>query len=593
MTFVVYCVVLIKMFFQNRQNEQALIDYVKNVKTIVKRNFFIKHYGHLQTTTKIRRANSKTDYLYDESFNDKAFVVDWKFTDNGCTAAVCFPFYKPASTCKPDTHAHNISDNVIACQPACYALSGILNPNYARWIDHKCVNIDARAVAIMQDAALRPNPTGRDTYTIRVDFPDASRQFVAHVDADYCNQFGMILSEHQCKTTEGTMGYVVSFFTGESLIKMYRLSTDRAGEAIMKFISSRESNTKSTFTNTVPEYMNSIKSWKSNVAATNQNEDLQMPISLNRLGIIDDNREWIDGKIVFKRKRRETVRQVVDNVVNDVIENPYDLVSGIMVDHVISAAKKHVTKLKKIAESNSDVLLRKYVNGSIISHIQSATIKHMTADVVATQTSKMIAISSRLSTAALTGVGILSIVGPVLDLFWATCWDPMHMTFKPLDDNDLRNIIQTSAVNMWKNAVPLEYTPEYAWDNYYGRDIDIEEIMYTTISVAIAEYVSSIKSTAMGSSIINTNAEHFYDTVINYPTLPDVVKRALELRNLSWNLTIVGTCMMTVMRVTMAKFLCIMVIVTILLVYKTFNSISEYYKNMGYDYDMSTASYII
>lgn len=211
---------------------------------------------------------------------------------------------------------------------------------------------------------------------------------------------------------------------------------------------------------------------------------------------------------------------------------------------------------------------------------------------VAAQTGKMIAMSARLSSAALTGVGVISIVGPVLDLFWSTCWDPLHMTFKPLDDDDLRRIIQTGAVQMWKDSVPLEYTPEYAWDSYYGQDVEHAGIMYSTISLAIAEYAASITRTAMGSAIISTDT-NFYDTVMGYAASPDVVNRAIGLRRLAYATSVAGTCAMSVFGVTFYKFMCVMIAATALIVYKMYANAVEYYATVGYDYSMSSVSYII
>jgi len=484
-----------------------------------------------------------------------------------------------------------VSDNVIACQPACYAVRGIINPNYGRWIAGKCVNIDTHTLAIIQDAALRPDPSGRDTHTIRVEFPEASRQFVAHVDGDYCKQFGMVLSDHQCSTTDGVVGSIVSFFTGDSLIKMYRLGTDVTEDAIVKFISNR--NATSNFKSTVPEYMKSHSAWKSNSMRGPAGQPIDTPVSLRRMGVIDENREWVDGKIVFRRrKRRDAARRMFDSIANDVINNPYNVVTGIMVDHVISATKRHVMTLKKIATAGSATLLKKYGSLATVNAIQSAAIRHAAVDAVAAQTGKMIAMSVRLSSAALTGVGLISIVGPVLDLFWSTCWDPLHMTFKPLNDGDLKRIIQTGAVQMWQNSVPLEYTPEYAWDSYYGQDIDHAHIMYTTISLAIAEYAASVKYTAMGSLTDAAGAD-FYATGMRYAASPDVVNRVIKLRKLAYTVSVAGTCAMTVLGVTLCKFLCAVIAATALIVYKTYASAVEYYASTGYDHDTSYAAYIV
>lgn len=582
------------MFFNNSRDQESLDNYIKNVKTAVKRNLFIQKYAHIHTNTSIRMADPDTDYIYDESFRDRAFIIDWKFSREGCDAASCFPLYKPASTCTIDTKPIQTHPTITSCGPACFAVRGVINPFYARWINTKCINMDAGVIAFFLDPALRANPTGRDSYTMTVKFPNESREFVATVDSGYCRQFGMVYDSvnGQCDTTSSSAGYVVSFFTGESLIKIFRLGANHIDDFFVSLLSRARSDAIENETNptTTTETAEEIRQkWISTTGVPLP--VLDIPISLTKLGIITDGDIWTNGTVTHRSVRTkrnvESVydksRSLFDKISDDIIKSPYSVIGGFAVDHVITRAKKYIIQLKK------NLLINTRIMSTVEKRVASSVIRHMTIDRVVVETGKMVTLSAKLSTAALSAVGLISIIGPVLDLFWAMCWDPLYMTFRPMSDADARKIIQTAAVNKWKTD-PVEFLPENAWDNYYGAtEKKYDEIMYGTLTQATMDYIKSRTVSAMGSQI--SNEQLFDDRVLNYDTMPSFCMRLRELRNVTTVLSIMGGCMVFVIEKWFIIFV-VIVVISIILNLKIYHTIRDYNKNMTSNM-MDSVEYII
>lgn len=581
------------MFFNNSRDQESLDNYIKNVKTAVKRNLFIQKYANIHTITTVSLADPDTDYIYDESFRDRAFKIEWKFSREGCDAASCFPLYKPASTCTIDTKPMQIHPTITSCGPACFAVPGVINPFYARWINTKCINMDAGVIAFFLDPALRANPTGRDSYTMTVKFPNESREFVATVDAGYCNQFGMVYDSvnGQCDTTSSTAGYVVSFFTGESLIKIFRLGTNHVDDFFVSLLSRARGDAKNETEPATNETADDIrKKWISNTGGNDASPILDIPISLSKLGIAEGD-TWTNGTVVRRSARSkrnvgsvyDESRALFDKVSDDILKSPYDIVGGFAVDHAITRAKKYIIQLKR------NLLINTRAMSEIEKRVASSVIRHMTIDRVVVETGKMISLSAKLSTAALSAVGLVSIIGPVLDLFWTMCWDPLYMTFRPMTDADAKKIIQTAAVNKWKNE-PMEFLPENAWDNYYGSgEKKYDEIMYDTLTRATMEYIKSRTVSAMGSRI--SDEQPFDDRVLNYDTMPSLCMRLRELHSITAVLLTMGGCMIFAIEKWFIAFI-VIVVVSMVLNLKIYHTVRDYNKNMNNSL-MDKVEYII
>lgn len=574
---------------------------MENVKTVVKRNLFVQKYKHLRTTTTIRAADPHDDYIYEDAFRDRAFVAEWKFTPDSCERAGCFPLYTPARTCQPDTPPKRVHPSITACGPACYAVSGAMNPFYSRWAGTKCITMDAAAIAFFIDPALRADPTGRDSYTMTVRFPpNETREFVATVDAGYCDQFGMVYDTAMgsCETTNSTAGAVVSFFTGESLIKMFRLSTDGAEEFFASLISRSDlthrlagADTTDTGTSAAAAREQWLRTQPGAAATTN--DVIATPVSLSALGLNAPGDVWTDtggGGVTnrgsSKRSKRSTssenVRSFVDKVADDLIKNPQNtvggIVGGVVTDHAVTRAKKYIVQLKKTLLINTSAMT------DIERRVASTVVRRMTIDRVAVETGKMIALSARLSTAALSTVGIVSVIGPILDLFWATCWDPLNMTFRPMSNADAKRFIQTAAVEKWKTE-PIEFLPEYAWDNYYA-DESADSVVYAELTRAVIEYVKHRTTTAMGSNLVTYDQQ-----ILNYDTMPGLCMKLRELRNIA-----VTACAASVLLTVAIEKLFIVYIVglcvTAVLSLKIYNAVHDYNVNLIGNY-MDNVEFII
>lgn len=569
-------------------------------------------YKHIDTTTTIRAADPHEDYLYDDSFRDRAFVIEWKFTRQGCDSAGCFPFYTPARTCSRDDAPRVVHPAITACAPACFAVPNTMNPFYSRWAGTKCITVDAGTVAFFIDPALRADATGRDKYTMTVEFPDDTREFIVNVDEDYCRQFGMAYdaAHGECTTTNTAAGAVVSFFTGDSLVKMFRLGADGISEFFVSLLSRARNDPGHTTDRTGYEITESAERARErwiavqNTDDTGRRDPIAVPVSLNKLGI-GTGGYWTDGRVHFVRARRSVydtkVRPLVDQISYDLINHPMNVAGGFAIDHAVGQAKKYVVRLKRKLMINTRVM------SELEKRAASSAIRQMTIDRVAVEMGRMITLSARLSTAALSVVGLVTIIGPALDLFFATCWDPMNMNFRPISNADARAIIQTAAVNMWRTE-PLEFLPEYAWDNYYceynnndryddggggggGGTLGFDEVMYAAITAAVIEYTNSRKTSASGSNLASSEIKMYDQQILEYDTMPSLCARLMELYDDTKVLCIMGTCIVAGFDRIFILYL-VVVVITVILTFRIYGTVNDYNKNSTVDF-MDNVEYVI
>lgn len=526
--------------WMNKLDILSLNTYLYNVNLLLKRKFYDKYYkqSNNDTLTIISSADPKKDYYFEQSFKDYAFRIDWKYTNTGCDGSVCFPYYRPKKICLPNDKTVMLNKDIAACQPSCYGTyvkSSRINPIYGKWVNGKCINYNAETIAFFLDPELRPDPTGRDNYSMHITFPNDTREFSIKIDEEYCNQFGMVLENHKCSVTNTSPGYFVSFFIGDSMIKLFKLGYNYTSSVMYDLLVTRRADYKYSDTIPVPNYYTRrAKNDKLKLVTDKNvydntvgfvNKSIIIPSLYKHFGISSDDIRFVNGKpvkstIMIDTRTFDTVnadnmlhsiysaenetdkqhnpiyatdggkiRNVIDNTMMGIESNANMIMGTIAMDYAIQSTLKHVKNFRSIIENSPKHIIELLEKNSKIKNvILSHAMNYMIRDRVIVETGKMIALSTRLSISAISVVGLLSVVGPLFDVFWELCWDPFKLTINPLDDETISKIINRAASSSWKTE-PLEITPEYMWDNYYGVDIDnLAEVTYTNV-VAVSIYI--------------------------------------------------------------------------------------------------------
>lgn len=468
--------------------------YLDVVTTTLKYNLFLHFYPSLVSKSifNIYKANSDYDYFYEKDFEDYAYVVKWTFTEQGCVDCSCLNTYPFSKTCSASDGPKLLNNGLVACQPQCFvnAQYNNYNPLYGTWSGTTCIRRDTELLKFFTDASMRSNPTGRDKYSMKIKFPDSSREIEVHVDDTYCKQFGLVYdsTKGSCETTNNNLSYTISFLTGESILKIYRL-----GENQMSSITDRMIQWASRTTGSVTEYTE-IKDHKQALSewmAVNNDSvsdlTLQIPFrfstyeshttsikinvtnrpDINDISPISPNNN--NNKNTQSAKNDSvSLRYKVDTLGQFIIDSSPEVGAAVVIDQTTNELRRKIVELEPLIKRLAPTVTQKPIDSVVSKIITNASIRQMAK----TSAISSMSMATRMAAGTLRMGNIVMAVGGILDIAFTFLWDPINLTQRPLDDEIIKHTIQETTA---KNKFSIELTPEIAWDEYYGRDIIIDE----------------------------------------------------------------------------------------------------------------------
>lgn len=583
--------------------------YLNVITTTLKYNWFCKYYPTLvkKTVFNIYRADTDYDYFYEKQFEDYAYTVKWVFTEQGCKDCSCLATYPLSKNCSNIDGPKRLQNGLITCQPQCFINDQYIgyNPLYGTWSESICIRRDPELMKFFIDASLRSDPTGRDKYSMRITFPNNTREIEVHVDDAYCDQFGLVYdaTRGSCETTNNNFSYAITFITGESLMKMYRL-----GENQMSLIADRMIQWASHSQNLQKEYFTELKTreqamieWMSSENNSIDVYKLQIPFqfsthdsSLTTGPIIINLSTNPDTKLKSENYSKNVSSQKIVNkmstslrykvdAIGQFIENAApEIGAAFLIDKTTNKIRQKIVKFEPVLKRLVPLVTNNAIESNVSKLVTTAAMRQMV------KTTTITAISVSLATKIIVGTlkagNILMAVGGIIDLAFNFLWDPINLTPKPLNDENIKKIIQETTV---QNVFPIELTPEIAWDEYYRKNMDIEEYSLIYLKAAFT-YVKHRTFDHDLGIIPDTQPKH----IIKNNHLPMANFEVEKIKSVLSRTCILSTCLYVIAPYNIVIYLLTLFIVFISTI-QTKIAVNNYFSLNKYNINNNNIAYII
>lgn len=576
--------------------------YLNEITTSLIYNSFCKYYPSLAAKTELNiyLANIKYNYFYEPQFKDYAYVIKWTFTKQGCEDCSCLANYPLSKTCYSTDGPKRLQNNLVVCQPQCFVNKQQDQPNtlFGTWSGSKCIRRDTELIKFFTDASLRSDPSNRDKYTMQIKFPDNTREIEVHVDSVYCDQFGLVYdaTKGSCETTNNIFSYAISFITGESLVKVYRLGENQMSKIADRMIQwASYSKPQDEYFTELKTREQAISEWWSEISPPAQTIEIPFRFSTHetRPGPVKINSSYnsdtsliprktyeMNDKKVDNQQTEKSIRYTVDTIGQFIEENAPEFGIAYIIDKTLNKTRRKIIELEPLLKRLAPSVTQNIMESNINRIITTAAMRQMV------KTSTMIAISSSLATRITVGTlragNILLAVGGIIDLVVHFLWDPIHLTLKPLDDNAVKQIIQNTTV---QNIFPVELTPEIAWNEYYGKYMNTEEysMAYLKAAFVYVQHRTFDHNTAIISHPIRKQ-------IVNADHLPMAKFEIKEIKYTIFYSCVLSICLYTILHNDIVIFILVFYIILITTI-QVKMSIKHYFSSD--DYIKRNVAYII